>query len=72
MYESAFKLQGEKLMTENNAQKLIEKYVKPIYGFCLKRCKTLEDAEDLAQETALKAYRTLIIRDDIGDPDRFI
>ncbi len=59
-------------MTENNAQRLIEKYVKPIYGFCLKRCKTLEDAQDLAQETALKAYRTLILRDDIEDPDRFI
>ncbi len=72
MYESAFKLQGDRHMTENNAQRLIEKYVKPIYGFCLKRCKTLEDAQDLAQETALKAYRTLILRDDIDDPDRFI
>ena len=59
-------------MTENNAKQLIEKYIKPIYGFCLKRCKTPEDAEDLAQEIALKAYRTLIHRDDVDDPDRFI
>lgn len=59
-------------MTENNAKKLIETYLKPIYGFCLKRCKTPEDAEDLAQDIALKAYRTLIHRDDIGDPDRFV
>lgn len=72
MYESAFEPQGDKPMTENNAQKLIEKYVKPIYGFCLKRCKTPEDAEDLAQDIALKAYRTLIHRDDIDDPDKFI
>lgn len=72
MYESAFEPQGDKPMTENNAQKLIEKYVKPIYGFCLKRSKTPEDAEDLAQDIALKAYRTLIHRDDIDDPDKFI
>lgn len=72
MYESAFKSQGDKHMTENNAKQLIEKYIKPIYGFCLKRCKTPEDAEDLAQEIALKAYRTLIHRDDVDDPDRFI
>lgn len=59
-------------MTENDAKELIEKLLKPIYGFCLKRCRTHEDAEDLAQETALKAYRTLIHRDDIDDPDKFI
>lgn len=59
-------------MTENNAKILTEKYVKPIYGFCLKRCKTPEDAEDLAQDIALKAYRTLTRREGIDDPERFI
>ena len=51
---------------------MITEYLKPIFGFALKRCKNVQDAEDLSQEIILKAYRTLISRDDIEQPDKFI
>ncbi len=51
---------------------LITEYLKPIFGFTLKRCKSLQDAEDLSQEIIMKAFRTLLIRDNIRDTDKFI
>jgi len=54
------------------AERIITEYVKPIYGFALKRCRTLQDAEDLSQEIVLKAFRVLLVRNDITDPVKFI
>ena len=59
-------------MNTQYAEKVITEYLKPIFGFALKRCKNVQDAEDLSQEIILKAYRTLISRDDIEQPDKFI
>lgn len=59
-------------MNKQYAEKVITGYLKPIFGFALKRCKNVQDAEDLSQEIILKAYRTLITRDDIEQPDKFI
>ncbi|MBR4962105.1 MAG: RNA polymerase sigma factor, partial [Clostridia bacterium] len=59
-------------MTRQDAENIITEYTKPIYGFALKRCRNLQDAEDLAQEIVLKAFRVLIVRDDIADPAKFI
>ena len=59
-------------MEKNEAEKIIAQYVKPIFGFALKRCKNVQDAEDLSQEIAWKAYRALLARDDIADCERFI
>jgi len=46
--------------------------MKPLYGFALKRCARLQDAEDLAQEIMLRAFQALLVRDDIAAPDKFI
>ena len=59
-------------MNKCDAEKMITEYLRPIFGFALKRCKNVQDAEDLSQNIILKAYRTLISRDDIGQPDKFI
>ncbi|MGM9652155.1 MAG: RNA polymerase sigma factor [Eubacteriales bacterium] len=59
-------------MNRENAEAIITGYLKPIFGFTLKRCKSIHDAEDLAQEIVLRAFRTLLIRDDIRDADRFV
>ena len=37
-------------MNRKDVENIITEYVKPVYGFALKRCKSQEDAEDLAQE----------------------
>ena len=59
-------------MNKQNAEKLISEYLKPIFGFALKRCKNARDAEDLSQDIVLKAFRALLIKDDIGDAGKFI
>lgn len=51
---------------------IIEKYLKPVFGFALKRCKSIPDAEDLSQEIVMKAFRALLAKDDIRDTGKFI
>ena len=59
-------------MQRKDAEMLITKFIKPIYGFALKRAKSLQDAEDLSQEIAVRAYKTLLLRDDIDDTAKFM
>jgi RNA polymerase sigma factor (sigma-70 family) len=47
-------------------------YMKPVYGFALKKTNNLQDAEDLAQEICLKLYKVLLVKDDIVSTDKFI
>jgi len=56
---------------KTDADIVIEQMTRPIFAFALKRCKTAEDAKDLSQEILYRAYRALILRDDIDDPEKF-
>ncbi len=59
-------------VNRQTAEVTITEYLKPIYGFALKRCRSIEDAEDLSQEIVLKAFRALLSKDNIGDTSKFI
>jgi len=59
-------------VNRQNAESIITEYIKPIFGFALKRCKSIQDAEDLSQEIAARAFSALLVRDDISDVGRFI
>ncbi|MBR6776719.1 MAG: sigma-70 family RNA polymerase sigma factor [Clostridia bacterium] len=59
-------------MNKTDAEKIITEYLKPIFGFALKRCKSIHDAEDLSQEIVLKAFHALVNRDDIADINKYI
>ena len=59
-------------MNRERAETILTEYLRPVFGFALKRCASIADAEDLSQEILLRAFRTLTVRDDIADPDRFI
>ena len=59
-------------MNRQNAENLTTQYLKPIFGFALKRCKNIQDAEDLSQEIVYRAFRALLSRDDIADVEKFI
>lgn len=59
-------------MNRQDAEKTITEYLKPIFGFALKRCKSTQDAEDLSKEIVMRAFRMLLIRDDIADVGKFI
>ena len=59
-------------MNRIDAEKIIKEYLKPIFGFALKRCKNEHDAQDLSQDIVLKSFRALLVKDDIGDISKFI
>lgn len=59
-------------MNRQDVEKTITEYLKPIFGFALKRCKSIHDAEDLSQEIAIRAFRALLVKDDARDMGKFI
>lgn len=67
--KAAFK---ETKMNKIDAERITTEYLKPVFGFALKRCKNLEDAEDLSQDIITKIFLALCKRDDIEDISKFI
>ena len=59
-------------MNRENVEKTITEYLQPIFGFALKWCKNIHDAEDLSQEIITKAFRALLVKEDIADMGKFI
>jgi len=59
-------------VNRTDAEKIITEYLKPIFGFALKRCKNEQDAEDLSQEIVLRSFRALLLNEDIQDANKFI
>lgn len=59
-------------MNRQEVEKTVSEYLKPIFGFALKRCKNVHDAEDLSQEIVTRAFRALLIKEDIADMGKFI
>lgn len=59
-------------MDREYAEKITTEYLKAIYGFALRRCKNLQDAEDLSQDIAIKVFNALLCHDNIGDENRYI
>ncbi len=59
-------------MLRQEAERIITEYAGPIFGFALKRCGNVHDAEDLSQEIVTRAFRALLLRDDIEDARKFI
>ena len=59
-------------MRREEAEKIITEYLGSIFGFALKRCRNAQDAEDLSQDIVFRAFRALLIKDDIGDVGKFI
>lgn len=54
------------------ACRIVSEYMKPLYGFALKKTDNFQDAEDLAQEICLKLYKVLLLKDDIESMDKFV
>lgn len=59
-------------MNRTQAERFISGYTKQLFAFALRRCACIQDAEDVAQETALRAFRALTTREDIADPMRYL
>lgn len=59
-------------MDRQTAEKITTEYLPAIYGFSVKRCKNLQDAEDLSQDIAIKVFTALLNHNDIIDIDKYI
>ncbi len=59
-------------MNRKEVEQIITEQVKPVFGFALKRCKSVQDAEDLSQEIVLKAFKALLVKEDVEDMGKFI
>ena len=59
-------------MNTKIAEAYVMKLAGPVYGFALKRCACLQDAEDLSQEILLRAFTALKEREDIVDANRYV
>lgn len=59
-------------MNRQQAETILTTHLHAIFGFALKRCKNIHDAEDLSQEIALRTFRALLVREDIEDPEKFL
>ena len=49
----------------------IEKYVRPVYGYCLRRLNNVFDAQDLAQEILFEIFRSLPDTD-VRNPEAWV
>ncbi len=59
-------------MKKHQAEKVITEHLKVIYGFALKHCKSLQDAEDLSQDIAIRVYKFLLLHNDIENISNLI
>lgn len=57
---------------QESVNAIISDYLKPIFSFSLKRTKTVQEAEDLAQEIIIKVYKALSNIDNIYNIDSYI
>ena len=57
-------------MTRPDAERFITDRLRALYGFALRRCRSLHDAQDLSQEIALRALQALTAHDEVTDPER--
>lgn len=55
-----------------DASQIINEYLKPIFSFTLKRTKTIQEAEDLAQEIIIKVYKAIKNMDNIYNVESYI
>ena len=59
-------------MNRQDAEQIITEYLKPIFGFALKRCRNVQDAEDLSQDIVQKAFYALSHKEEDCDASKFI
>lgn len=50
-------------MKQDQAEQIVEQYMKPVYAFVIKRISHVQDAQDVAQDICLKLYRSLCQRE---------
>lgn len=59
-------------MKKHEADRIIEEYVKPIYGFSMNKTRNMKEAEELASRIMLQVYAVLMKKDSFVDLNSYI
>lgn len=65
-------MKGVKNLKQTDLNRLVELHGKKLYNFCLRLCKSTYDAEDLYQDTFLKAMEKLSAIDEDNNPSAYL
>lgn len=65
-------MKGVKKLKQTDINRLAEEHGKKLYNFCLRLCKTVHDAEDLYQDTFLKAIEKISHIDENNNPSAYL
>lgn len=65
-------MKGVTDLKQSDMSRLIELYGKKVYNFCLRLCNTTYDADDLYQDTFLKAMEKLSSIDENNNPSAYL
>jgi len=57
---------------KQDADRLIEGYIRKLYGFAVSKCGNIDEAEELAGEIVLTVYQTLLARNEIVNVNAYI
>ena len=59
-------------MKREDAARIVTDLAKPVYSFAARRCAGYADAEDLSQEILFRAFRALLSKDGLDDPEKYV
>ena len=65
-------MKGVNVVKPNDIDRLIELYGKKLYNFCLRLCKNTYDADDLYQDTFIKAMGKISSIDEDNNPSAYL
>lgn len=59
-------------MEKEQSCALLMQHMQAVYAYCLRRCASAQDAQDVAQEILLRTHAALLRRADVADPVRYL
>lgn len=65
-------MKGELLVKKKDADRIIEEYIKPLYGFSMNKTRNINEAEELTSRIILQVYDVLIKRDSFIDLNSYV
>lgn len=65
-------MKGVTDLKQSDINRLVELYGKKVYNFCLRLCPSVYDAEDLYQDTFLKAIEKISSIDENNNPSAYL
>lgn len=60
------------MVDKRESKEIVVQFAEPIFGYCMKRLQSIQDAQDLSQEILMESFRCLSKNRDIQDISAYI